>query len=70
MIIDLSHPLTEKTPVYPDDSSVVIEPAGQLVNDGFIDFKVTFGTHTGTHIDVPAHMIEVNEVVLKQLGYP
>lgn len=58
MILDLSHAITSKTPVYPGDPPVVIEAAGQLAKDGFVDFKVTLGTHVGTHIDVPAHMIE------------
>lgn len=35
-----------------------IEQAGILSEDGFADSKLSFGTHLGTHIDAPAHMVE------------
>lgn len=35
-----------------------VEQAGILAKDGFADSKLTLGTHLGTHIDAPAHMIE------------
>lgn len=57
MIIDLSHPLTEQIPVYPGDPAVKIEFAGLLEKDGYCDHVVTLGTHVGTHIDAPMHML-------------
>lgn len=57
MIIDLSQPITEQTPVYPGDPAVKIEPAGALERDGYCDQVVTLGTHVGTHIDAPMHML-------------
>lgn len=57
MIIDLSVPLNEQTPVYPGDPAVTITPAGDLARDGYCDHHVSLGTHIGTHIDAPAHMI-------------
>ncbi len=56
--IDLSHQINKDTPVYPGDPKVKIEAAGILSKDGFADSLLTFGTHVGTHIDAPAHMIE------------
>ncbi len=56
-IIDLSVPLNEQTPVYPGDPATKIAPAGVLGRDGFNDHYVSVGTHTGTHIDAPFHMI-------------
>lgn len=56
--IDLSHQINTETPVYPGDPKVKIEAAGVLSKDGFADRLLTFGTHVGTHIDAPAHMIE------------
>lgn len=56
--IDLSHQINADTPVYPGDPKVKIEAAGILSKDGFADSLLTFGTHVGTHIDAPAHMIE------------
>lgn len=56
--IDLSVPLTEKTPVYPGDPVTKIEQAGVLETSGYEDHYVSVGTHVGTHIDAPAHMIK------------
>lgn len=55
--IDLSHQINPQTPVYPGDPAVVIEPAGVMAHDGYNDSILTLGTHIGTHIDAPAHMI-------------
>jgi len=56
-IVDLTALLDEDTPVYPGDPSVLIQAAGRLAEDGFNDHSITFGTHIGTHIDAPYHMI-------------
>jgi len=57
MYIDLSVPINEQTPVYPGDPKTQIQATGSLENDGFQDHVVTLGTHVGTHMDAPAHMI-------------
>lgn len=57
MIYDLSHAITNDLPVYPGDPRVKIEQVGQLEKDGFADRLLTMGTHNGTHMDAPAHMI-------------
>jgi kynurenine formamidase len=58
MIIDLSVRLNAKTPVYPGDPETKIEPAGVLEKDGWCDYYISMGTHVGTHIDAPAHMLD------------
>lgn len=58
MVIDLSVPLNEKTPVYPGDPATKISPAGVLAKDGYCDHYISIGTHVGTHIDAPMHMLE------------
>lgn len=55
--IDLSYIINDQTPVYPGDPQVHIKQMGGIAKDGFADSLVRFGTHTGTHIDAPAHMI-------------
>ena|SRR3989344_4596535 len=55
--IDLSVVLNEETPVYPGDPPIKIEPAGIFSKDGYNDHSFSFGTHVGTHIDAPLHMI-------------
>lgn len=56
--IDLSVPINEQTPVYPGDPATKIEPAGVMAKDGFNDHYISLGTHIGTHIDAPLHMID------------
>lgn len=58
MIIDLSVSLNEQTPIYPGDPATKISQAGVLAKDGYCDHLVTVGTHVGTHIDAPMHMLE------------
>lgn len=55
--IDLSVTLTAQTPVYPGDPAIKVEPTGIIEKDGYTDHLVSFGNHTGTHIDAPLHMI-------------
>lgn len=56
-LIDLSVPLNEVTPIYPGDPKTQIKPAGILYKDGYEDHYVCAGTHVGTHVDAPRHMI-------------
>ncbi len=56
-IIDLSVPINGQTPVYPGDPPIKIEAAGVLDKDGFNDHLLSMGTHVGTHIDAPMHML-------------
>lgn len=58
MYIDLSITLNESTPIYPGDPKTVIKPAGVWEADGYRDHYVSIGTHVGTHIDAPMHMLE------------
>lgn len=64
--IDLSVPLNEKTPVYPGDPVTKIEPGGVLEKDGYEDHYVCAGTHVGTHVDAPSHMV-AGGITLNQL---
>ncbi|MBI2036345.1 cyclase family protein [Candidatus Microgenomates bacterium] len=57
-IIDLSVSLNEDTPVYPGDPKTKIEPMGVFNKDGYEDSYVCIGTHVGTHIDAPRHMVK------------
>ncbi len=57
-LVDLSVPINEQTPVYPGDPATKIVPAGVVARDGYNDHYVSLGTHVGTHIDAPVHMLE------------
>jgi len=56
-VIDLSHPITQQMPVYPGTQPPQMTPVATLENEGFLEHSITMVTHTGTHLDVPAHMI-------------
>jgi arylformamidase len=56
-IIDLSVLLSADTPVYPGDPATKLEKITTVEQDGVMDHYLSTDTHTGTHIDAPAHMI-------------
>jgi kynurenine formamidase len=58
MYVDLSVAVNEQTPVYPGNPATKIEQAGVLAKDGHCDHYISVGTHVGTHIDAPMHMLE------------
>lgn len=57
-IVDLSHHLYEEMPVYPGTPQPLFRPATTFEADGFRETWLGIGSHTGTHLDAPAHMIE------------
>jgi len=56
-IIDLSHLLNNNTPVYPGTEKPIFEKANTIENNGFAETKISMYSHTGTHMDAPAHMV-------------
>ncbi len=58
MIYDLTHMIRDDLPVYPGDPKPVVQPVATLAHDGYAVSSVTIGTHTGTHIDAPQHMLD------------
>jgi kynurenine formamidase len=56
-IIDLSHTVSPGMPVYPGDDPPVFTNRAVIDEDGFVEKTITLGSHTGTHIDAPAHII-------------
>ncbi|WP_461210973.1 cyclase family protein [Desulfocurvus sp. DL9XJH121] len=56
-VIDLSHPLAPGMPVYPGDPAPRFEQAATVAGNGYALKLLTLGTHTGTHLDAPAHML-------------
>jgi arylformamidase len=57
-IIDLSHTLRTGMTVYPGTEPPVVEEACSVDEDGFSERLLKMYSHTGTHIDVPAHIIK------------
>ncbi|MDO5634821.1 MAG: cyclase family protein [Micrococcus sp.] len=55
--VDLTHPLRSGMPVYPGDPCVRIAPALTLDDDGVAVQALTLGSHSGSHVDAPAHLV-------------
>jgi arylformamidase len=56
--IDVTAPLGPGTRVYPGDPAVALTPLSVADGrDGFALSRVTLGTHAGTHVDPPAHLL-------------
>ncbi len=56
-IIDLSHTLRPDMPVYPGDAPLCLTPESTIEVAGFNVMRISFNSHTGTHLDAPAHKI-------------
>lgn len=55
---DLSQPITDGMAVYPGDPPVDVAELATIEADGYRQSSLTIDSHTGTHIDAPAHMID------------
>ena len=56
--IDLSHTIEENMPVYPGTPSVEIKKFAQIEKEGFREYFLNLSTHSGTHVEVEAHVIQ------------
>ncbi|MGN0702826.1 MAG: cyclase family protein [Lentihominibacter sp.] len=57
-VIDLTHYISEDMPVYLGTEPPKLEPANTYEKDGFKETLMTMFSHTGTHMDPPAHLFE------------
>ena len=58
MVIDLTQVISPNMPVYPGTEKPKFIPANSYEKDGFKETIISMFTHTGTHIDPPAHIIK------------
>ena len=77
MIYDISVPIRNSMHVWPSDPPVQLESHSHLARDESHTILVTSincGSHTGTHLDAPSHMVEggktLSDVPLEQLVGP
>lgn len=56
-IVDLTQIISPQMPVYPGTEPPVFDVGCTLEVDGFREKKLTLFSHTGTHIDAPAHLL-------------
>ncbi|KAI0087108.1 putative cyclase [Irpex rosettiformis] len=62
-VVDLSQILNKDTPAYPGDTCFSSCPHLTFSEHGVRVQKISIGTHTGTHIDVPSHFIDEGKTV-------
>jgi len=55
-IIDLTHPIAENMPMYPGTAAPTLHVAYSHSECGFMETLISLYSHTGTHIDAPAHL--------------
>ncbi len=64
--IDLTQTISPGMPVYPGTEPPLISQPCTIEQDGFNERKLTLYSHTGTHLDSPAHILK-NGVTLDRL---
>lgn len=57
-LIDLSYEIYNGMPVYPGDLEVELINDKKIIRDGYCNHNLKMGMHVGTHLDLPAHMLE------------
>jgi kynurenine formamidase len=62
-LIDISHLLSEDTPIYTGDYKTTLQKLKSIENDHYCSYLLTSCLHTGTHIDLPMHLLDDNRVV-------
>jgi kynurenine formamidase len=55
-VIDLSHIIETGMPVYPGDKEANVRHTHLVNKDGFAQTILTMNSHTGTHVDIAAHL--------------
>ena len=58
-IFDVTVPISESVPIFEGDPLVRIRTVMSITNGDAANIsEITFGVHTGTHVDAPSHFIE------------
>jgi arylformamidase len=55
--IDLTHVVRPGMTVFPGTESPVFEVGASIDTEGYAEKRITLFTHTGTHMDAPAHIL-------------
>jgi len=57
-LIDLTHPFSAATPVYPGDSAPEFTVSATIDSNGYNEQKVKTALHISTHLDAPSHILK------------
>lgn len=64
-IYDLSLEIKNELPTYPGDPTVKLKPKIKYKDKGYNVTSVCFGTHSGTHVDAPLHLLDRGKEINK-----
>lgn len=62
-LLDLTHTIRTEMPVFPGGEQPAFSRVGDYEPDGFREMRLQLTTHTGTHMDAPAHVIPGGETL-------
>jgi len=62
-VIDITSPIQQGMPIYPGDPEPAIRQVCSIEKDNFALSEINMGSHTGTHVDAPSHVIESGTTV-------
>ena len=62
-VIELTHTIQGDMPVYPGTEQPVLTTACTIREAGYRETILHMYSHTGTHMDAPAHMIELGRTL-------
>ena len=62
-VIELTHTIQGDMPVYPGTEKPVLTTACTIRDAGYRETILHMYSHTGTHMDAPAHMIELGRTL-------
>lgn len=68
-VIDLSHTIAPGMPYFPGTEPPVFSRPFTVASHGFAEQRITLLTHSGTHMDAPAHIFETGPT-LEAMGLP
>lgn len=62
-LIDLSQPIDDHMPTYPGDPPTKLVKIKSFEDDGYTNFQLEAGMHSGTHLDGPMHLTDQNKLI-------
>lgn len=63
-VIDLSQTISPEMSVFPGSNPPIINQVADIKSDFYMEHKLEFTTHIGTHIDAPGHILEKGEILI------
>lgn len=63
-VIDITMELNDRVAVYKSDPHVHLDPYASVEENGYAVTEIVMGSHSGTHVDAPSHILADGHTVL------